>query len=442
MAKKSVLATFLPLFLLGPPVEAKIPMREAVSRALARSGALAAGRLNAEASAVRKAELEARRAFTLTAGGGLGVASDSPHVTAGDMPWVVERLDESVPAEFHLLSSPRVLADLRLGLRQPLLTGGALRRGAEAEAFGIEAEAEMIRVEEAKVEAEVEASYFRSRALGARLESHRRLAAGLAAHLEKVERLLGEELARPSDVLETRMKIEEARLAAIDAELAAAEERAVFGGLCGLDPSEIEDPPRAETPALDEAIAAFRSAHPFFGYLGRKMDQAAAAGRASAAESGFQLSGFAQAHVGRPGIRLFNPNPQFYILGGLNVDLPLLDAKKRSTAAALAEIERRRLEARKDEYAREGERELRRAYDVKAALEAKAETAKRLLALAGEDLRLKTRLYEEGQIPNLDCLAAVSRLEGARAAALELEWRIEASKSAIRALIGPRTEEP
>ncbi len=442
MVRKAVLLSIVPLFLLGPPAQAKVPLREAVSRALARSRTIAAQRLNEEASAARRVELEARRAFTMSLGGSLGVASDSPHITAGDMPWVIDRLEESVPSEFHLLSTPRVMADLRLGLRQPILTGGSLRRGIEAEALGGEAESEMTLVLEAKLAADVEASYYRSRILRDRRESLRLLAESLTAHLQKVERLLEAELARRTDVLETRMRIEEIRLSAIDAERAGAEERAVFSALCGLDPEEVDAAPQAEVPPLDEAIAVFKAAHPFFRYVDRKIGQAGALGRAAAGEAGLQLSAFGQAHLGRPGIALFNPRPQFYIIGGLNVDLPLLDAKKRATSSALADIERRKLESRRDEFLRDGERDLRRSYEVKALLEAKAAAARDLQDLAMEDVRLKTRLYEEGQIANLDCLAALSQLERYRAMAAEVQGWIEASKAGIRAMLAARTEEP
>jgi outer membrane protein TolC len=442
MVNHSILLSIVSILLLPPPAEPGITLREAATRAVERNRVLAAQRLNEESSAVRKAEVEARRAFTISLGGSAGVASDSPHITAGDMPWIMERLDEAVSSSFHLLSTPRTMYDLRIDLRQPVLTGGTLRRGIEAEARGGGAEAEMTRIMEEKLAADVEASFFRSRALQARRDSAGLLIEGLSAHLEKVERIVEAELARRSDLLETRMKIEEARLAALDVDLAVAEEKAVFAALCGLDPDEVEDPPREPPPSLEEAIAAFASSHPYFRYIEQKIAQAEAAGLVAAGRGGFQLSAFAQAHLGRPGIALFDSRPQFFVLGGLNVVLPLLDARERQTGIALAAIERRKLENGREAFAQDGERDLRRAYAAESALEAKAAAASRLAALAEEDVRLKTRLFEEGQIANLDCLAAMSQLERSRALVREIGWQIAAVESRIRALIGAQTEEP
>jgi len=86
------------------------------------------------------------------------------------------------------------------------------------------------------------------------------------------------------------------------------------------------------------------------------------------------------------------------------------------------------------------ERELRRLYALKASVEAKSAAVARLASLAEEDLQLKIRLYEEGQIPNLDCLAAMSQLEKFRSMSHDLHFQRRAVVNGINALIGAGTE--
>jgi outer membrane protein TolC len=442
MVKKKILLPFIVLVALGPPIFAKIPLRDAISQALLRSRDIGAQRLNEEAAGVRKGEAEARRVFGLDVGGTIGYASDSPHVTASDMPWVVSRLDESVPKDLILLSTPRVMYDLRLALKQPVYMGGSIRRAIEAEEVAVQAETEMTRVLEAKVASDVRASYFNYRVLLARKESIDLLRQSLTSRLQKIEKLFEAELARKTDVLETQLKIEEVRLSSLDLDQAIAEEKVRFRDLCGAGLEEIEDSRAGETPNLESALSSFRTSHPLLRYYDRKMEQAEALRQATAGAGRPQVSAFAQLHLGRPGIGLFNKTASLYVLGGLNIEFPLLDAKKHEAELALAAIEKRKLDIRRSEFLQATERDLRLLFEIKTALEAKMTSADRLAAAAEDDVRLKTRLYEESQIPNLDCLSAMSQLERYRTMKHDLGFQIEAVKARILALISAKTEEP
>ena len=442
MVKKRLLLSLVVLVALGPPLLAEIPLRDAISQALRRSREIGAQRLNEEAAGVRKGEAEARRAFGLALGGTIGYASDSPHITASDMPWVVSRLDETVPNDLILLSTPRVMYDLRLALKQPIYAGGAIRRAIEAEEVAVQAETEMTRVLEAKLAADVKASYFHYRVLLAKKESIDLLRRSLTSHLEKIEKLFEADLARKTDVLETRLKIEEVHMSSLDADQAISEEKVRFRDLCGVDLEEIEDSRAGETPDLKAALVSFRTSHPLLRYYDRRLEQAEALRQASAGAGRPQVSAFGQLHLGRPGISLFNKTAGLYILGGLNIEFPLLDAKKREAELALTEIEKRKIDIRRGEFLQTTERDLRLLYEIKATLEAKVASADRLAAAAEEDVRLKTRLVEESQIPNLDCLSAMSQLERYRTMKHDLGFQIEAVKARILALIRAETEAP
>jgi len=440
MVNKKLCLLFIGFIALGPPLFAKIPLRDAVSQALRRSREIGAQKLNVEAAEIRANEAKARQSFSLDLGGTIGYASDSPHVTASDMPWVVSRLDETVPSDLILLSTPRVMYDFRLGLILPVYKGGGIRRAIEAEEIANRAEAEMTRVLETKLSAEVMTSYFHYRVLLSRKESAELQLQSLNSHLLKVEKLFDAELARKTDVLETRLKIEEVRLSSLDVDQAIAEEKVRFRDLCGISLEEIEDSRAGATPDLEAALASFRSSHPLLRYYDRKMEQAEALRQASAGAERPRVAAFAQLHLGRPGISLFNKTAGLYVLGGLDIEFPLLGAKKSGTETALAGVEKQKVGNRRGEFLETAERDLRLLYEIKAALEAKAAGADRLAAAAEEDVRLKTRLFEESQIPNLDCLSAMSQLERYRAMKLDLGFQIEAVKVRILALLGAEKE--
>jgi outer membrane protein TolC len=442
MVNKKLFLPLVGLIALGPPLFAKIPLRDAISQALRRSREIGAQKLNVEAAEIRKDGANARRSFSLDLAGTMGYASDSPHVTASDMPWIVSRVDETVPSDFILLSTPRFMYDLRLGLKLPIYMGGTIRRAIEAEEIASRAEDEMTLALEAKLSAEVMGSYFHYRVLLSKKESSELQLQSLTSHLRKIEKLFEADLARKTDVLETQMKIEEARLSSLEVDQAISEEKVRFRDLCGAALEEIEDSRAGAVPDLESALVSFRSSHPLLRYYDRKMEQAEAVRQASAGGGRPRIAAFAQLHLGRPGISLFNKTADLYVLGGLDIEFPLLDAKKNETETALAGLEKRKLDNRRGEFLQASERDIRLLYEIKAALEAKAAGADRLAAAAEEDVRLKTRLFEESQIPNLDCLSAMSQLERYRGMKLDFGFQIEAVKARILALISAEKEVP
>jgi outer membrane protein TolC len=442
MIPKRRLALPVLLAVLGPPLFPKVTLREAVDRALRTSPALSSQRLNEDAAAARKAQAEARRTFDLNLGGMLSYGSDSPHVRVGDVPLLAGQLPADVSPDLFLISTPRIMYDARLALSLPVYAGGGIRRMIEAEDAGARAEQDLTRAQEARLAVDVRTSYFTVRVLEAKRESLALLRESLDRRFDKLRKALEADLVRRTDVLETQLQLEEVGLSALDLDQALAEERLRFASLCGLDSGDVEDPGPGEAPGFEEALTRLRTDHPLLRYLDGKAAQVEILRRAAAGQDLPQVAAFAQLHFGRPGISLFNPAPQLYILGGLSVDFSLLNARKSATQAALAEIEGRRIERHKAETLQGAERELRRLYALKASVEAKSAVVERLAGLAEDDLKLKTRLYDESQIPNLDCLAAMAQLEKYRSMRHDLRYQRRAVVDGINALIGAGTEAP
>lgn len=435
MFKRTVCLSLFILSALAPSTYAAVKIRDAVGKALEMNRDILDRRLAADVSALRKKEIEARRAFTVDFGGTLAYASDSPHLRVSDISWLSDALAEDVPPEYHLFTAPRMMYDVRLSLSQPIFTGGALNLAAKAEDLAGLAEREMLRFLEAKVAGEVKGSLLRYRILQEAKASAELLGQSLEHHQRKIESLFGADLIPKTDVLETRSKIEEVHLSILDLDRMIDEAGLRFQELCGFAPAEVEAEKEEEIPDLEAALMTVQTSHPILRYFERKLAQTETLRNLAKRAGKPMVSAFAQLHFGRPGINFLANKPGAFVLGGVNIDWTLLDAKKRETEAALAEAEIHKLENRRSEILRETEHQIRRLYALKSGLEAKTATIARMVELAEEDVRLKTRQYEESQIPNLDCLAAMAQLEKCRTMRQEVGLQIEAVKVQIRAFI-------
>lgn len=433
----------LVLFLLSvanPWARANVRLKEAVGKALEMSREVLDQQLGAEASRLRRGEITARRTYTLDLGGSLAYASDSPHLRVGDVPWLQDALAEDVPADSHLFTAPRAIFDIRLSLNFSIFAGGALKQAAKAEDLAGLAEEDMRRAVEARLAAEVKGSFLRYRIFRETKAAAELFRQSLEHHQRKIESYLEAGLIRKSDVVETRSKIEEVALSILDLDRQIDEAGFRFRALCGLSPDEVEAEAEEDVPDVDTVLGIVKASHPFLKYIDQKLAQADALRLLAASAAKPRVSSFAQLHYGRPGVNFLADKPGLFVLGGLNIDVPLLDAKKSETAAALAGIEGRKLENRRAEFLRESEQEIRKLYALKAGLAAKAATIERMIELAAEDLRLKTRQYEEQQLSNLDCLAAMAQLEKCRSMRKETEFQREAVKVQIRAFLGAGKE--
>jgi|GEM_PF-1653820 len=443
MVKKTACLALLLFSVANPWAYAKVRLKTAVDRALEMSREVLDQRLGTEAAHLRKERAVSRRGFTLDLGGSLAYASDSPHLRLDEVPLLMDALaDEDIPPGYHLFTAPRTIYDARLSLAMPISAGGAVRLAAEAEDAAWLAEMDMQSVLESQVAARVKNDLIGYRILRQAKESAELFRLSLEQHLLKAERLFEAELIRKTDIVETRSRIEEARLSAQELDGMIEESSVRFRGLCGFSPDEVEADPEESPPDPETAISLVRTSHPLLRYFEKRLAQADTLCTLAERSGKPQVSGFAQLHFGRPGVNFLTASSGLFVLGGLNIEIPLLDAGKKRAETALAEIERGKLKNRRDEFLRRSEEEIRRFYALKSALEARSATIARMVELAEEDVRLKTRQYEEHQIPNLDCLAAMAQLDKCRTMKTEAELRIEAVKVQIHAFIAAGRETP
>lgn len=438
MGKKHRRPLFILLSILtaaaGPPLEAKVTLREAVRRAWEQSPSLERQLLGEEAAGVGLRFAMRQRYFRLDAGGSYRFTSDAVSVAAGDFPLLPP--DLGIPENLLLLSAPNDSYDLRLTLVQPLFAGGALRQAVRMEEIRGVLERRRTELVRNELAGQVQASFLTCRYLEAKRDSLSRLAESLELHLRRVEALVREDIARRSDMLETRTKLDEVRIGLQDIGQQIDQERTAFSALCGFEPEEVEAGDMAPAPALEECRSAFLKSHPLLGAF-EEQERLVEAGRRAAAASRLpQLAAAYELHYGKPGLNFFKDEWKLYVQAGLTLSVPLVNRSQSDRDLALAELEARKLKSRREEFLRDVEKSLKQLFQLKKALTAKRSLAEDLVRHAEEDAGLKESLHRESQLSNLDYLAAAVAAEKYRSLREEIDVQIKLADVRIRTLVG------
>ncbi len=409
-----------------------------MANACAISRSLDSQKLEEVAADVAAESALRRKRFSVQFSGSYRYTSDNVQVTAGDFPF---SLGTEVPAGMVILTTPNDSIDLKFSLVQPIYTGGLLESVVRAERARGAAERELTRLQRLELAGRVKASYFSHLALCRKRDSLNHFLASLDLHLRKVENLHAEELARKSDLLETRARVDETRLSLADLEQLIAAEAVQFSSLCGFEPQEIDFQPAPAPVAYAAAREYFLAGHPLLRSLDEKARLVRAQQRSLAAAYLPQVSAFAETHYGRPGQNYFLNRWTFYVQGGLSVTVPVFNWNQRGRDLELADIARRKLENQRADFVRESEKMLRQLYLSLESAGKKLALLDGLAANAAEDVRLKERLYEESQIDHADLLAAMSGEERYLSSRGELLAQMEMLKAGIDTLIGRCEEE-
>jgi len=406
---------------------------QAVARALAKDRGLMSQVLNEQASRANRDYTAKQRLFHLDLSGYYRYATDAVRVTAANFPFTSLL---NIPQDQVFLQASKHAFDLKLGLVQPIWTGGALTNALRAEEARQSAEADQTQLLRIQVAGQVKTSYFTYRLLAAKKRSLETLLQNLKFHLSRVESFFREELARKTDLLETQAKVEETGMAIEDLSQMIAKEKINFETLCDIPPDDI-DPSASETVKdYPEAWAEFQSGHPLLKALDAQESALSLAGKAVAGSRLPQVAGFGEFHFGRPGLNYFDPTWKPYALAGLSVSVPIFNLNKIDRDRAVLEVDRRRLANQRAQVLLDAERSLKQLYESRRSLGARSGSVDRLVEMAQENAGLKEKLYEESQLSNLDYLSALTDLEKYRSLKEELSLQLELVKVAVNTLIG------
>jgi len=429
----------LAMLIVFVPLRASTTLDQAVARALAKDRGLKSQVLNEEASKADRDFAARQMLFHMDFAGSYRYATDAVEVTAANFPF--SQLFH-IPPDQVFLSTSKSTYDLKLGLVQPIWTGGMLADSVKVEEARQEAQSDQTRVLKVQVAGQVKTSYYTYRLLSARKKSLEALLESIDIHLKSVEAFYREDLIRRSDLLETQAKLEETRMSIEEVSQQMAKEKITFETLCDIPPEDID--PAASEVVQDYAAsrADFEARHPIL----KAMDAQAAAldlsGKVVAASRLPQLAGFGEFHYARPGLNFFEQKWKAYGLMGLSLTIPVFNLNRVDRDKAVIDVQRRQLENQRAQVLLDADKALKQLYEAKQSLETRAASADRLIALAREGADLKEKLYSENQVSNLDYLAALADLERYRSLKAELALQLELVKVAVNTTIGRTGERP
>jgi outer membrane protein TolC len=437
--RPAVLALMLLLIFVVQAQPATTTLEEAVARAWAKSYGLKDKLLDEEGAKAERDFAARQKLFHLDFAGAYRYATDHVVVTAANFPFTSLL---HIPSDQVLLSAPKGTYDLKLNLAQPLWTGGSLTNTLRADEERQVAASSQTQAAKVEIAGRVKTSYYTYRLLLARKRSLEILLENLGLHESRVAAFVREDLARRSDLLETRAKAEETRLSIEDTSQQATKERIGFATLTGLSPDDIEAPPPATVLDYAGSLAEFETRHPLLKGLEA---QAAALDLSRKAVTGQrlpQLALFGEAHYARPGVNFFLDQWKLYGIAGLSLTVPVFNLNRIARDKAVIDVERRKLDDQKADILEQARKTLQQLYESLRSLEQQAASADRLIGLAEEDAGLKERLYRESQISNLDYLAALTDLERYRALKDQIALQTELVKVAVNTAIGRIGDQP
>ncbi len=421
------------------PIRAATTLDEAVARAWAKSYGLKGKVLDEEAAKAERDFAARQKLFHLDFAAGYRYTTDHVVVTAANFPFTSLL---HIPSDQVLLSAPKSAYDLKLGLSQPLWTGGSLTNTLRADEARQSAAASGTQAAKVDIAGRVKTSYFTYRLLLVRKTSLEILLQNLGLHEDRVAAFVREDLTRRSDLLETQAKAEETRLSIEDLSQQAAKERIGFETLTGLSPDEIEAPAPGTVPDYAGSLADFKARHPLLKGLDAQATALDLSRKAVIGQRLPQLALFGEAHYARPGVNFFFDQWKLYGIAGLSLTVPVFNLNRIARDKAVIDVERRRLDDQRADILDQAEKTLKQLYESLRSLGAQASSADKLIGLAEEDAGLKEKLYRENQLSNIDYLAALTDLARYRALKDQIALQAELVKVAVNTAVGRIGDQP
>lgn len=431
--------TILPLLLVcATLLPAGVPLKQAVEAGVAQALTVENTDLDVRAAALALQTARFNRWAVPTVSASYRYSSKTPEIEAGLLAGLTGGRILSGP----LAAGPHGTTDFKLTLTQPLYTSGVLTGQIRAARSLETAERALLRARRNEAAGQVKTSYYSYRALRARRDSLRLLIDTLTVHQQTLQAYLKEELIRKSDLLETQIKIDEARAKLTDLDQAVATEAIQFRRLCGYRPEEVEAETGETLSPLETTLTWMRERHPFVRQLRERVRALAAQRTVVRGQFGPQAQAFAEVHAGRPGQNFFGSEWMAYMQAGVAVSMPLFSWHRPRRETAAIDLAAEKLSNQERDFLTEAEKGLRQLYLRLEALAAKVRLYDNLVATAGETAALKESLYRENQLAHSEFLAAQTDLERYRSDRGELDVQIQIVRVAIHTLAGTHWEEP
>jgi outer membrane protein TolC len=410
----------------------KIPLEKAVEQGIRLDAGWKNLRLEGRKAAVELEKARKTKWFTLDLGGSYLFKSEQIELRFPDTqpaPGVI------IPGT-HITAGSKHNYDLRLSLVQPVYTGNIISNSIAAAEQKAAVERYNLQQRKIEVAGAVKSSYFSFRLMKSKKRSLTLLIRNLELHRTRIADLYKEDLARKSDLLETEIKITEARMNLEALNRRMEEENIRFARLCSYDIADIREDYVESAGSFEESLARFTQHHPALKTLDRRVRLLQIGEKVVSGKYLPQVSGFAEVHYGRPGIDFFADRWSLYFQGGISVRMTLFDWNRLKREHELANASIRQLTNRREELVTEVKKGLKQLYAGLRSLGRQLELAKKLAASAAEDAALKEALYKENQAANVDYLSALVNKERYESLQDELGFQTQLLKMNINILVG------
>jgi outer membrane protein TolC len=325
--------------------------------------------------------------------------------------------------------------DVKVGLTQPLYTGGRLKGAVERARLLESIARNETEWERAVYAGEIKASFFRYLLYKQKKTSMMRLHESLSIHLTRLEKLYQEGLAPRSEVLEARKRMGETEIQLDELNHSIESEAIHFHRLCGIQAGSVDSTYQERAIPEPEAGRYFRDRHPFLRAMNRRIELACIEERITRGKYLPELMGYAEFHYGRPGINMFEDQWMSYAVGGVRVSMSLFNWNQKKHETAVPQIARKQIEQEEAEFTDSVNERLDQLYARLDALDTETARLERMIEYARDDAALKARLYEENQIPHTDYLAAMTEYEKYESMRYERLHEIQLTRVSINTLI-------
>ena len=326
--------------------------------------------------------------------------------------------------------------DMNLALKQPLFTGNSISNGIKMRELELAVAQNKALLQKIDVTAEIKSSYFNYFLLLNKRDSLGALIRQLGLHLKNIEAFYKEELVRKTDLLETKRKMREQELNVEDLNHLIVSEGIHFEKLCGLDIGTVDAGYVEKVTDYMGAFTAFKLYNPLLKTLDRNLEMLVTREKLVKGEYLPQVAGFGELHYARPGINFFKNQWGWYFQGGVNLSLKVFDWNKKKRELKVLDYGVEKVKNQRDDFILEGEKSLKQLFDAKKSTEKKIAMLDDLVRTTEEDVELKSNLYREQQVSNLDYLEALTTKERYISMKNELMMQLELIKVSINRVIG------
>lgn len=331
--------------------------------------------------------------------------------------------------------------DLKTSLTQPIYTGNILSNSLKLEIQKEVLEKYKKTLIEIELRGRIKASYFTLKLLENKKKSIQLLLDNLKLHLDKITELYNEELIRKSDLLETEIKINETKINIADIERSIAEEKVAFKRLTTVEFDNVETNYDEIVGTPLESMMIYKTNHPVLKTLDQNLQILTLKRKITTGSYLPQVGGFAELHYGKPGLNFFKDKWSIYFQGGISVNLKIFDWNQLKKEKSIIDASASQLENKKEDLLLEMQKSIDQLYIKKGTIEKQFLDLDRMIELALEDVSLKSELYKEHQVSNVDYLSSLIAYE--RYISLKNERSVEYQlvKLNINTLIGRNGEE-